>query len=211
MNNEWITYLQVLRGAYTEKGGPGSGNWGHAGRKGKRGGSAPGKGKRGGSARRGGAGVARYRQDPNVSISKISKDQLWEEDPGFEHIGSTEGADIYIAKDAEGYITAGADIDIAKDVEGAGTSWDEAYIHYIESLEPGGGSQIIAGLFERVDVVSADAVTQEGADFFTRRGFEQVISPEDSGYGYGGWAAVSPKLSPQRQKAVLAGVREATT
>jgi len=44
MNNEWITYLRVLRGDYVERGGPGSGNWGHAGRKGKRGGSAPRKG-----------------------------------------------------------------------------------------------------------------------------------------------------------------------
>ena len=41
MNEEWITYLQVLRGTYIQKGGPGSGHHGHKGRKGKRGGSAP--------------------------------------------------------------------------------------------------------------------------------------------------------------------------
>lgn len=44
MNEEWITYLKILRGRFVQMGGPGSGHHRHKGRKGKRGGSLPSKG-----------------------------------------------------------------------------------------------------------------------------------------------------------------------
>ena len=43
-NQEWITYLRVLRGTFVAKAQKkGRGHWGHKGRKGKRGGSLPSK------------------------------------------------------------------------------------------------------------------------------------------------------------------------
>lgn len=43
MDRIWLAFLRTLRGEWKEMGGPGSGHWRHAGRKGKKGGSAPSK------------------------------------------------------------------------------------------------------------------------------------------------------------------------
>lgn len=176
----------------SEKGGPGSGHHGHRGVPGQRGGSVP------------GAVIGLPEAHEGWSFSRIDEDEWRDSEISgeFESIDPS-GFDVFVVTeiDEEGdtYAIAGANVLTEKNADFGGLSdvnW--AHVDWIESLERGGGSQILNGLCrEKFEVISGDAASSSGAAFFKRWGFREV-DPEGQ-HGFGNWVGVNPLVPAERR------------
>ena len=159
-NQEWVTYLKVLRGTFVKKAkGKGRGHWGHKGRKGKRGGSLPSK------------GVAVFSPGDTKFIKsrrKLVKEwgELYGEGEGPFWKADGEDAEYFTLRDNRGKLIGG------------GTLFhypSEVLIMAIVSKEKGGGTRMVEDIidkhyaYRRRSVISAPVKASEG--FWRKVGF----------------------------------------